>query len=213
MDSKLKKWLEWLEIIKAEIQQLVIDKDIFWSVQRLIKNNKEIQKPSSFYQYLGDTYVSHSVIGVRRQIKNQKQSISFARLLTEIIENPEKISRKYYCGLYEGSIVADLADGHFDRYCIRPGDSYISSVIVENDLKELKQITKIVEEFSDRRIAHRDTRTPENLPKFSEIDASIELLDKLYGKYHLLLYADGMDSLLPTYQYDWQEIFDSKWRL
>ena len=96
---------------------------------------------------------------------------------------------------------------------IKPGDSYISSVIVENDLKELKQITKKVEEFSDRRIAHRDTRTPENLPKFSEIDASIELLDKLYGKYHLLLYADGMDSLLPTYQYDWQEIFDSKWRL
>ena len=57
MDTRLRKWIRWLDIIQKEIYQLVIYRDIFWSVQELIKNNKGIQKPSIFYRFLSDSYV------------------------------------------------------------------------------------------------------------------------------------------------------------
>jgi hypothetical protein len=62
MDQRLKKWIKWLKVCKDEIQSLLVYRDIFLNVQKLIKKNKTIQKPSSFYRYLGDTYISHAVV-------------------------------------------------------------------------------------------------------------------------------------------------------
>jgi len=210
MDQKLQKWIRWLKVIHDEIQQLVIAKDIFWEVQEIIKNNKGIQKPSAFYEYLGNTYVSHSAIGMRRQLKVDPQSISFARLLTEMSANPEVVSRKYYTAMYAGSVVEDRADRDFDRFST-PGALYISRRMVLNDLQSLRDAGRNLEQFADRRVAHRDKRAVKSPPRFKDGDAFIELLDQLYVKYHLLFHASTMDSLLPTYQYDWKEIFREAW--
>src|SRR4051812_22085529 len=113
MDPRLKKWIGWLKVIHDEIQQLVLAKDTFLEVQEIIKRNKKIQKPSSFYQYLSNTYVSHSIIGMRRQLKVDSQGISLARLLTEMADTPEVVSRKYYKAMYAGSIVENFADKDF----------------------------------------------------------------------------------------------------
>jgi hypothetical protein len=93
MDGRLKKWLGWLEVIEKDIQQLLIRQYIFWEVQDIIKNNKDIQIPSVFYEYLGQTYIAYIAMGIRRQVKNHKDSISFARLLKEISETPRVLSR------------------------------------------------------------------------------------------------------------------------
>ncbi len=210
MDNKLKKWLRWLKIIHDDVRQLLVKRNIFWEVQKIIKNNKELHKPSSFYDYLGDTYIAYITIGIRRQIKVNNQSVSFSRLLTELIETPTVLSRKYYTGLYKGSVVEDLADKDFDRFCIK-GESHISKAMVIADLKELNKAASIIEDFTDKRIAHHDKRKPKVLPKFNEVDACIDVLDKLYTKYHLIFHAGVMDTVMPTYQYDWKEIFEVPW--
>jgi hypothetical protein len=213
MDPKLKKWIRWLKSIEVEITQLVIAKDIFWSVQKLIENNNKIKKPSSFFKYMGDTYISFIVMGIRRQIKIDSQSISFARLLSEIESYPDKISRHYFYKLYKGYSVEFLADNDFNQFCVNSGDPYISSVMVHNDLIDLRKVVCLCEEFADKMIAHRDKRAPKTLPTFKDADDAIDFLDKLYVKYHLIFHAAAMQSLMPVYQYDWQQIFDYPWRL
>jgi hypothetical protein len=212
MDPKLKKWIRWLKSIEVEITQLVIAKDIFWSVQKLIDKNNKIQKPSSFFKYMGDTYISFIVMGIRRQIKIDSQSISFVRLLSEIERSSKKISRKYFKQLYKGSSVEFLADNDFNQFCINLGDPYISSAMVRNDLIELRKVACLCEEFADKIIAHSDKRAPKTLPTFNDADEAIDFLDKLYVKYHLIFHAASMQSLMPVYQYDWQQIFDYPWR-
>ena len=210
MDDKLKKWLRWLKIVHDDVQQLLVKQNIFWEVQQIIKNNKELHKSSSFYDYLGDTYIAYITIGIRRQIKNNNQSVSFSRLLNELIEAPTVLSRKYYTGLYKGSVIEDIADKDFNRFCNK-GESYISKSMVIADLKKLNKTALIIEDFTDKRIAHHDKRKPKALPKFNEVDACIDVLDKLYVKYHLIFHASAMDTLMPTYQYDWKEIFEVPW--
>jgi hypothetical protein len=80
MDPKLTKWLRWLDVIKAEIQDLVIAKRTFHEVQQLIRDNSVLQQPSSFYDFIASTYVSHVLIGLHRQLKCGDQSISLAGL-------------------------------------------------------------------------------------------------------------------------------------
>ncbi len=210
MDPRLNKWLQWLKVVHDDIQQMLIKRNIFWEVQDIIKGNNELHKPSSFYSYLGDTYVAYILIGIRRQVKVDKQSISFARLLTELADTPTVLSRKYYVSLYKGSTVERFGDRDFDRFCGND-TTCISSEMVLSDLKELNLAASVVEDFADKRIAHRDKRQPKVLPRFEQVDACLDTFDKVYCKYHGAFHATAMNTLMPVYQYDWKEIFTVPW--
>lgn len=211
MDPKLSKWIKWLAIIKDEVAELVRAKHMFVEVRQMIVTNPVIHVDNSYYRYLANSYASYAIVGIRRQVKIDQQSISFARLLAELAANPEVLSRKYYVGLYKDSTVEDLADEDFDRYSA-PGAAHIRIDMPTEDLQALVQATKKCEEYADRRIAHRDKRDPKEPPTYNEVDACIDHLDALYVKYFGLFHASHMDTLLPTWQYDWKVIFETPWQ-
>ena len=210
MNPKLKKWLRWLEVIKREVQDLVMAKRTFHEIQQLIKDNPALHQSNSFYDYLSRTYVSHVVIGLRRQIKSGKDSISMARMFEEMIESPQALTRSYYVGLYKDSVVKDFADKDFNKFAT-PKAPHIDPTLVAADLTRLRDASKRCEDFADKRVAHHDKRPPKELPTFNEVDACIALLDELYVRYFMLFHASHMDSLLPTRQYDWKSIFCIPW--
>lgn len=210
MDPKLAKWLRWLPVIRGEIEELVVARHVFNETQKIIAKNDELRKPSSFYDFLARAYASHAVIGLRRLLKSDSQSISLVRLLKELIATPSAFPRSYYVGLYRGSLAEEFADRDFDKFA-RLGAPHIDGDLVAADLGRFVAACERCEEFADRRVAHRDRREPRQLPTYNEVDACIGLADDLYVKYHLLFTAEAMDSLLPTWQYDWQAIFEVPW--
>jgi len=199
-----------MDVIKVEVQDLVMAKRTFHEVQQLIKDNPALHQSNSFYDYLSCTYVSHVVIGLRRQIKCDNHCISMARMFEELIESPQVLTRSYYVGLYKGSVVENFADNDFNKFAV-PGAFHIDPTLVSADLTRLRDASKRCEDFADKRVAHRDKREPKELPTFNEVDACIALLDELYVRYYMLFHASHMDSLLPTRQYDWKAIFCVPW--
>ena len=210
LDPMLSKWIGWLAVIKGEVRELVIAKDTFQKVQRLIENNPALHRHSPFYQYLSSTYVSHGVIGLRRQIKSKGPIISMARLFEEMIERPQVLTRAYYVSLYEDSAIEDLASEHFNQFAA-PEESHIDPLLVKADLTRLRDASKRCEDFADKRVAHRDTMPPKELPTFDEVNACIDLLNDLYIRYCLLFHACRVETLLPIYADDWEAIFRVPW--
>ena len=210
MDPRLAKWLRWFDVIKVEVQDLVIAKHMFNEVQSMIRSNPKLHHHSSFYDYLTRTYVSHVVSGLRRQIKLDDQSISMSRLFQEMIETPEAFPRRYFVDKYKGSIAEGFADNDFDNFA-KPSAHHIDPKFVEADLARLRAATQRCEDFTDKRVAHRDKREPRQPPTYKEVDDCVDLLDELYVKYFLLFKQSSMASLLPTWQYDWKAIFRVPW--
>ncbi len=210
---KLKKWLRWMEVIHNEISGLLRDTSMFWEVQDIIRANPPIQKPSAFYRYLGRTYLSHALGGLRRQIKPNKESISLVGLLEELVESPEELSFKYYCSILSRTSTGQMETiikGDFKKYADASG-TYVCPQMVKDDRDKLKSAVRVCEGYADKRIAHWDKGEPEDVPTFGELDECIKLLDKTYVKYHLLFYAEGMSTLMPTYQYNWKTVFLEPW--
>ena len=215
-----------MEIIEKEIYGLVVDANMFWEVQAIIRENPRLQKPSTFYRYLGRTYLSHALSGLRRQIKPQKDSISFVGLLDDIAKNPEELSFKYYCSVRwseseaqqltkldsarSGFSYQKVIKSEFEKHADASGE-HVCPQMVKDDLNALKSAVEQHEEFADKRIAHWDKGEPEVIPTFGELDDCIKLLDKTYVKYHLLFYAESSNTLMPTYQYEWKKIFLEPW--
>lgn len=82
---------------------------------------------------------------------------------------------------------------------------------VRSDLSLLQAAAKQCEDYTDKRIAHRDKREPNVIPTYTEVDECVDLLEKLYIKYLLLFCQTSMDTVLPIWQYDWTEIFRVPW--
>lgn len=211
MSQIFKKWTEWLEIIYKEITNLSVNRHIFWETQEIIKHNKKIQKSSSFYEFLGNAYASLAVMGIRRQLKIDKQSISFARMLDQIVKNPNIISRQRYVALYgQDPMMKEMGERDFKKFADKSG-KHINPEIVLADLAQLQKKAAKCEKYADMRVAHFDKRALKSPPTFNDLDDCIDYLEKLLKKYTLILRATCLTSVLPTWQYDWKEIFYFPW--
>ena len=212
MDNRFNKWNKWLDVIYLEIRSLSVNKNIFWEVQNIIKNNPKIQKPSSFYEFLGNTYVISALMGIRRQIKSDEDSISFAKLLKEICDTPEILSRNRFVALYKGSAVEHLANKHFDKFAGKVG-SHVDPNLIRFKLENLKVKARKCEKYADQRVAHFDKGVIKNIPTFKDLDDCIDFLEELMKMFYRLFRAISLTSMLPVYQYDWKAIFREPWLL
>ena len=210
MGDRFVKWNKWLDVIYSEITSLSVNREIFWEVQDIVKNNPKVQKPSSFYDFLGKAYVTLVFMGVRRQVKIDKGSISFARLLKEICETPEVLSRTRFVALYKGSTSEQFANRHFDKFAGK-AVSHVDPTLVNLDLGKLKAKAQKCEEYADKRVAHIDKGRMKNIPTFTDIDDCIDFLEELMKKYYLLFRGISLRSILPVWQYDWKAIFREPW--
>ncbi len=210
MEARFDEWNKWLDVIYSEIRSLSVNRNIFWEVQNIIKNNPKIQKPNVFYEFLGSVYVASALMGVRRQAKIDKDSISFARLLKEICDTPEVLSRTCFVALYKGSMVEQFADRDFDKFAGKTG-SHVDPDLVKLDLEKLKAKVQKCEKYADQRVAHFDKRAIKSIPTFTDLDECIDFLEELMKKYYLLFRAKSLVSILPVYQYDWKAIFREPW--
>ena len=211
MNQKFEKWEKWLETIRVEVTDLVRSKHIFWKLGDIVKNNPKIQKPNSFYKFAGETYFAYAVMGIRRQIKPHKDSVSFAGLLQEIIEMPCVLSRKRFVALYERG--AQFEANHDFTEFAQGKAEHIDPDIVQRNLHKLQELARAVEDLADRQFAHYDKRPAKKVPSFGELDDCIDFLAELTEKYWLLFKAaDIRNDWVPTPVEDcWEEIFRQPW--
>jgi hypothetical protein len=60
-------------------------------------------------------------------------------------------------------------------------------------------------------VAHRAEQSLRRLPTFEELNTCVDLLQKLLKQYVLLLEAKALTQVLPTWQYDWKQVFRTAW--
>lgn len=216
-DAAFNRWNAMLEKIKNEVTRLLVNRHIFWEVQEIIKANTRIQKPSSFYEWMGNVYATDAVIGVRKQIDLDKRSVSFARLLTDMAESPGIFSRDRFLAMYNDKSNPELkaffekqAHRDFEKFA-QPGSSHIDSALVMADLTALKEKSKNLQQYANKRVAHLDEAAFDKLPTFHELNECLDFLEGLVKKYMLLFRATNYRKLIPTWQYDWKVIFREPW--
>jgi hypothetical protein len=210
MNQKFRKWDKWIEAIHQDLQGALLQRYVFWEVQDIIEDNPRIHKPSLFYSFLGNGYAALGATAIRRQVKSHKDSISLARLLEEIIGNPQVFSKSQYCSIHRGP----FAEKEFEDLFGGNIGSHVDPAIVSGDLCQLRAKAQTVEDFADKQIAHFDKRVLTgnvSSPSFADLDGCLDFLEELVKKYYLGIKAICIPDMLPVPQYNWKEIFEDSW--
>jgi hypothetical protein len=232
------KSLQWFNGIEKEASTLVINTHIYREVGKIIKSKKNLQKPSSFYDMLRQTYITSTAMGIRSIADDHRDAISLVTLLNRLIKNKGLYTRQCHHSLWgapcEPNINldhvkfnsrdevekyvrkmhlknhAERANRLFNEYA---GKSmpHISDVRIKRDLHNLKNKVAKIDHYADKVLAHNDKRGADHIPTYNEMFGCSRLIERLVIKYSLLLKAGAPSKLLPTWQYDWKQIFYTPW--
>jgi hypothetical protein len=210
---------EWLGVLDDHVRSLRVDQHIFWEVQRIIRNNPRINKPNDFYGWMARMYSAASCVAVRKMSDKNRDSISFLKFLEKLKANPEVISRKRYKEQFvdswgDGPVPCCYsehdADEGFDQM-VGEGQQFLDPAYIDGQIQTLKSKTANLKTFVDKRIAHHDKSPFNDLRTFKELDDAIEYLEELLKYYWPLFRGLSMDSALPTWLYDWKDVFYFPW--
>src|SRR6266851_1998607 len=179
-DERFNKWGEWIMTIHEDVENAILNRHIRHEVAAIIDSNPRIQRPSSFYEWMAAVYSDSGLMAVRRQLDIDLQSVSLARLLTEIVAYPSVLSRDRFVGLYRVELQA-VAHREFDRH-VGSGANNIDPAVVQAESDDLRQRTRDVGRYGTKRVAHLDEKGPKNIPTFQELDDALDLINALRVK-------------------------------
>lgn len=104
-----------------------------------------------------------------------------------------------------------MLESDFDRL-VGVGRSYLDPTNVRAELDEMTTVASNVEHLADRRYAHYDPRgLAAPRPTFTDVENCLKLFERLILRYKLLLKGAAQTTLLPTFLYDWKDVFRLPW--
>jgi hypothetical protein len=211
-NPQFKKWCDWLNTIRDDVQTLYFYRYIFQGVVDIVSGNEQLDTQSPFFGFLERIYGDSVVMGIRRQLKVHDNSISLAILLIEVAAKSELVTRSDFFEVFKdyGSPRIDqIRHETFNRFAL-PGSPHIDPVRIEADLQLLKERCEAAEDYADRRIAHWDRRQPGFSLTFDDVSKAIDTLGELVRRYYLLFFAADL-KLLPFSEHRVFDVFNEPW--
>jgi hypothetical protein len=216
-EQKLKKWVKWLEIIKSEVSDLVWSSSIYSETREIIISNPVVNTGNRFYSWMNRNYVHTTLMGIRRQLDTHRDAVSLVKLLTDMKENCNFLTRE--CHLQQVFLLFPpemhmhmqrLGNKTYDDLAGKSANVFPIEKI-EEDLQQLLKIEHLHKDYVDRRIAHYDKKENiETIGTYQDLYDAVAVFEGIVVKYYLLLNATTI-ILLPYLDYDWKDIFKQPW--
>jgi len=208
-DSRVQKWQRWLEdSIRNEVLSLHWHRLIYREVGEIVEANPDLP-PSTFFTFVGQTYLATQAVTVRRQAETKPQVISLGRLMKEMASDSGRLTRRLYVSMYDEHI-RDLADPDFDRLA-GAGADHVPASRIEADLTALRQVTRTISDWVDRHVAHVDQTPLQSFPTFNDLNVAIDAIGAAFNKCSGILKASSWATLEPVAQHNWLAVFHVPW--
>jgi len=201
------RWLQWIERIKADLTQIINNKQVYsYFIEMVNANLEHIKKNEGilFCDFVRECYAVQAAMSIRRHVKIKEDDISLMKLLDQIKKSANQFSYEFYLTRYPVNGF-EWQKSTFKSFS--KDGKIICEEIINTDMEELKNIGHKISNFVDRVIAHLDKRGSDEKVTYDDLDQSIDLLNRITCKYITLITSAGYASLQPTIQFDWQKIF------
>ena len=180
------KWQGWARAIEADLSRVVDDRNDFDTFASVVDENLDwilANQGGSFLDFVRRSYVANVSMGIRRQLKAQKDSISLMGLMNAVCTHADLITFDRYT-TFQKAAASDNWDWRIPTFRKLSDDGIaVTRTVVESHVAEVKRLNIEIEEFADRVIAHHDKRGSAAEVSFDQLRASVAHFDEVAQKY------------------------------
>lgn len=152
MKQKIEKWQREILRIQNAVTRLLDYRRWNRVYEQIVAANPLLRPGIPVLDYFRNIYGDYAVMAIRRQTRDQKDSISLIGLLPDLEENASYITRTWTRELYHqptpgGTVYPDdfanmLADSSFQHFADASGE-HLDPMVVRADIDGLEAATKV----------------------------------------------------------------------
>jgi hypothetical protein len=204
-NARLTRWRKYTEDIKFAVWDLHHHRNLFSQMMDALHKVSGDQR--YFIDHYWSIYRDSQMVALRRLVDQDPQTISMTRLLTELAEHPETMTRAVHLELWDITDDEDHwlqeANKVFDEYADGTGDN-VDPQAVRRDLVQWKADTKPIKKWVDQHIAHFQAKPNAAAVGVSDLDEAIDKVAALIQKYSLLFTASSIGAFVPAIPGNWK---------
>jgi hypothetical protein len=125
-DLRYLKWRRWLDDIDRDLTDVAITRYVWKAIVEVL-NEHPAMPPSHMFDVLTRSYAVSQSVAVRRQAEIDSRSVTMGRLLNEISQTPQALSREGFVGLLPWGM-QHLGDEQFNQWAA-PGAAHVDGDI------------------------------------------------------------------------------------
>ena len=203
---------ELLKVVDQHIALIFHHRMVWQATRNMLRENPNFPaNPPYLFGVLTELYSTSQAAAIRREAEGRGlRDRNMRRLLHELRLAAPTISRTWFCALYPNNpIVQSVAYKTFEHFSL--GGETLSVDWVDFAAAWLKEVSRGIREYMDKRIAHPDYEAPIEIPTFDDLDAAIEALGEVDRQLHLLLLAADYMGPTPVLQFNWAAGLEVAW--
>ncbi|MBN2181207.1 MAG: hypothetical protein JW715_04775 [Sedimentisphaerales bacterium] len=204
------RWKLWIDKIKKDLQDILINQQIFCEIRAIAiqANWSNIEETYNllFCNFIKMCYSAQATVGIRRHLKNNKNSISLKRLMVQI----KNCSSQFTYDFYLQQHPATPQNIHWQKTIFSDFSHdgiTVADDIINADIQNLETLGKKVEDYVDRQLAHLDKKDWNDEITCNELENIVDRLSQLTKKYLNLITGDFCSHLAPQVSCDLKSIF------
>jgi hypothetical protein len=209
VDARYERWVGQLERIVQEVYRINHYRFLYRGLAEITQVAN--LPPSAIFDALGIWYATTQSASVRRQLDRRRGVVSLYRLLSEIANHPEVMTRDRHLALWKDEADSREAQSNFDRFAGSRERDQVDVRQVREDMARLRAIGRTVEHYVDEAVAHNADETTDEAPTYADLNAAIDAIGEIVKKYASLLKAEILWVLEPVIQGDWKAPFRKPW--
>ena len=211
-DQRVEKWTRWIDgTIKRNVLTMHLHREAWREIARIIRENGQL--PDSFWwEFMRDTYAITQAVAVRRQADMHRDVESLGKLIAEIRDDAQTITRERWINLRDAD-EAHVAERAWATHYAGAVETHLDPAIPGSDFDALASAAQKVKDYVDQHVAHTDSSAvpAEVTLTLKDVHDTIDVIGHLFKKYYNLLTADSFVRLVPLIEGDWLAVFREPW--
>lgn len=207
----LTRWRSWIERISNDLVR-TRDSHRAWDEARdRWRFNRSLWVKSEAIGWISRSYADSMVLAIRRETDRDHRSISLWNLLSELERKARYVTLEDHIALAGSDPVHRHMAAEEARQWLEAGTNHLDPAIPAADLRDLERETRIVKDYVNRAVAHRDGGGGKHAVTWLDLDASLLRIEKIAQRYNGILRSTSFVTYESARQFDESLFFRRPW--
>lgn len=207
----LTRWRSWIERISDDLVRSRGSQRTWEETRKRWASNPSVWIKNDAIDWIRRSHADSLVLAIRRETDRDHRSISLWNLLSELERKARYVTLEQYTA-HSGSdpFRQRMAENEATAW-LEPGTRHLDPTLPAADLQDLERETKIVREYVNRTVAHRDGSGGKHTVTWLDLEDSLLRIEKIAQRSNVVLRSTSFVTYASARQFDETLFYRRPW--
>jgi hypothetical protein len=210
-NEALTRWRSWIERISNDLVRSRGSHRSWDEARHRWRFNRSLWIKNDAIDWIRRSHAESLVLAIRRETDRDHRSISLWNLLSQLERKARYVTVEKHVALSGSEPLRRHMAQEEAKEWLEAGTNHLDPAIPAGDLHDLERETKIVRDYVNRSVAHRDGGGGNPTVTWRDLEASLMRIETIAQRYNVILRSTSFVTYESARQFDETLFFRRPW--